>query len=378
MLPVAILSLAGCSKNEWKGIMDVTFEVQAPGLDPSAMIYVVGNHPALGDWDPGKVWLSHIKDDIWARTIQLPYGTRAEYKFTLGSWTTEALDENGRSPPNYTLAATRSRTIRHKVDQWQKKPSDKVVITGLAKFHRDVGGTGVLPRDIVVWLPPGYVESKESYPVLYVHDGQNLFDPTTSFLGVDWGIDETATRLIEKKKMKPVIVVGIYNSSQRSDDYGAGDQGKAYQKYVVDVVKPLIDANYRTLPDRENTATMGSSMGGLVSFLLAWNHPDVFRQAASLSPAFFPEVVDMVRVAEKAPDGMRLYVDNGTDGMDKKIQVFCDDMLDVLPGRGFVRDENFIWFLDEGADHNEQAWAHRVHRPLLFMFGTDGTDPSSL
>jgi pimeloyl-ACP methyl ester carboxylesterase len=358
--------------------MEITIEVESPDLDPAATVYVVGNHPALGDWEPGAAPLTRVKDGLWSRTITLPYGTRVEYKITLGSWTTEALDEQGHPFPNFTLAATRSRTLHYKITNWQKKNSDKTIITGLAKFHRDVGGEGVLPRDIVVWLPPGYIESNESYPVLYVHDGQNIFDPTTSFLGVDWGIDETASRLIEKKKIKPIIIVGIYNTSERSEDYGFGDKGKAYQSYVVNTVKPLIDTHYRTRPGREDTATMGSSMGGLVSFLLAWNHPEVFRQAACLSPAFFPEVVDMVRVADKAPAGMRLYMDNGTEGMDKRIQVFCDDMLDVLPGRGFVREDNFMWYLDQGAEHNEQAWSRRVHRPLLFMFGIDTSDAFGL
>jgi len=372
-----LASVCSCSKNELKGKMDITFQVESPGLAPEAIVYIVGSHAAVGEWNPSAIPMTRKSDGQWELRSTLPYGVRLEYKFTLGDWNSEALDDEGRVPPNHTLAATRSYTVRHKISRWKTEIPQENNITGTVFYHRAVGSEGILPRDMIVWLPPDYEQSNESYPVLYMHDGQNVFDPATSFLGVDWGVDETADRLIRDGRIQPIIVVGIYNSPQRMDDYGFGEQGRAYQNFVVEVVKPLVDANYRTKPDRDNTATMGSSMGGLISFLLAWNHPDVFRQAACLSPAFFPEVVDMVRVAESAPAGMRLYMDNGTEGMEERIQHFCDDMMDVLPGQAFVPGENFEWYLDKGAEHNEPAWAARVHRPLTFMFGTGTTGSSS-
>ena len=363
--------MAACSRNEMKGIMDITFQVEAPGLDTNATVYIVGNHYMLGDWEPSAMPLQNKDGNLWELKLAIPYGARLEYKFTLGSWSTEALDDNGQSPPNHQLAATRSYKVRHSITRWRSEALAQGNITGDVRYHRGIGSEHIQPRDLIVWLPPDYETSNRPYPVLYVHDGQNIFDPATSFIGADWNIDATADRLIREGHMIPVIVVGIYNSPKRMDEYGNGETGEAYRQFVVQTVKPLIDATYRTLPDRDNTATMGSSMGGLVSFLLAWNHPDVFRQAACLSPAFFPEVVDMVRIADAAPAGMRLYMDNGTEGMEQRIQFFCDDMMDVLPGKGFSSGHNFEWYLDNGAEHNEHAWAARVHRPLLFMFGTD-------
>ena len=374
LIPVLLVTVA-CSKNEMKGIMEVTFEVEAPGLGTNDVVYITGNHQVLGDWEPYEVPLYRREGDLWSRTLAIPYGARLEYKFTLGGWISEGLDEEGHPLPNFHVAATRSQTVRHRITRWASDGPPAASITGRAEFHRNVAGEGLLPRDVVVWLPPGYADSEERYPVLYMHDGQNTMDPTTSFLGTDWGIDETATRLIDEGRMRPVIVVGMYNTPQRMEDYGSGEQGAAYQRFVVDVVKPMIDQTYRTKPGRDDTAVMGSSMGGLVSFLLAWNHADVFKQAACLSPAFFPETVKLVRDAAAAPEGMRVYMDNGTEGLEQKIQAYCDDMLAALPEKGFVQGANFDWFLDQGAEHNEQAWAARLERPLLFLFGTAADTP---
>lgn len=355
--------------------MDVTFEVEAPGLATNDVVYISGNHWVLGDWEPYDISLKRGEGDVWSRTVAVPYGARLEYKFTLGSWSTEAMSEDGHPLPNFQLAATRSQTVRHRIFRWASNTQPSAAITGQSAFHRAVAGEGLLPRDIVVWLPPGYSEGEERYPVLYMHDGQNAMDPTTSFLGTDWGIDETATRLIGEGRMRPVIIVGLYNTPQRMEDYGSGEQGAAYQRFVADVVKPLIDRTYRTKPGRDDTAVMGSSMGGLVSFLLAWNHADIFKQAACLSPAFFPETVKLVREAASAPEGMRVYMDNGTEGIEQKIKAYCDDMIAALPEKGFIQGANFDWFLDQGAEHNEKAWAARLERPLLFLFGTAADTP---
>ncbi len=374
VIPLLILSV-GCSQNVRKGLVDITIEVEAPGLGSNEIVYVSGNHEALGNWEPYEVSLKRTGADTWSRSLVIPYGARLEYKFTLGSWTTEALDDEGHSLPNFHLAATRSQVVHHRIERWASDRPPEPRITGRAEFHRALEGDGIPPRDVVVWLPPGYEESDARYPVLYMHDGQNVFDPGTSFLGIDWGADEAATRLIKDGLMQPVIIVGMYNTPLRMDDYGIGKQGKDYQHFVVNVVKPLIDRTYRTRPEREYTATMGSSMGGLISFLLAWNHPDVFRQAACLSPAFFPEAVSLVRDAPAAPAGMRIYMDNGTEGLEQKIQAYCDDMMQALPAKGFVQGVNFDWYLDQGAEHNEQAWAKRLDRPLLFLFGVNSESP---
>jgi predicted alpha/beta superfamily hydrolase len=373
LMGVAVMS---CSRDEMRGNVTITFEVEAPGLEKNDVVYIVGDRPELGEWIPYRVplmWKSGT--GTWEARLSFPYGTRFEYKFTLGEWEREALSDDGSVPPNYTMAATRSHKAPHTINRWRAPVAAESRVTGELIHYAGIAGEGILPREVVVWLPPGYHESEERYPVLYMHDGQNVFDPAASYTGIDWGVDETADRLIRDGSLRPVIVVGIYNSPQREDDYGTGDTGAAYRRFVVEVVKPLVDGAYRTRPDREHTATMGSSMGGLVSFLLAWHYPDIFRQAACLSPAFFPESVAPVRAAAALPAGWRLYMDNGTVGLEEKLQVFCDDMKAALAAHGFTDSPDFAWFLDEGAEHNEAAWAARVERPLRFMFGLESSAP---
>jgi enterochelin esterase-like enzyme len=135
-----------------------------------------------------------------------------------------------------------------------------------------------------------------------MHDGQNIFGPVTSSFGTDWSVDETADDLIKKKSIEPVIVVGIYNTSDRLKEYTPGEKGTAYMDFVVKTVKPLIDSTYRTKPDRKNTIVGGSSAGGIMSFMLVWEHADVFSKAFGMSPAFRLESGngwDYTRVVQK-------------------------------------------------------------------------------
>ena len=252
-------------------------------------------------------------------------------------------------------------------------PGPPGVVTGTLKFHPDIGGPGVPSRMATVWLPPCYDEEpNRRYPVLYMHDGQNCFDARRAAFGMEWGMDETATRLIGEGKIEPVIIVALdCNGANRFKEYSDSPDGQAYRDYVVQVVKPMIDRAYRTRPGREHTAVMGSSMGGCVSFLLAWEHPEVFSAAGCVSPAFFE--ADFARVlnhsGERKP--IRLYLDNGGVGLEQKLQKGIDRMLALLPQKGYQEGRDFLWFQDSAAEHNEAAWAARVWRPLEFMFGTN-------
>lgn len=251
-------------------------------------------------------------------------------------------------------------------------PGPVGVVTGTLKFHPDIGGPGVPSRMVTVWLPPCYDEEpSRRYPVLYMHDGQNCFDARRAAFGMEWGMDETATRLIGEGRLEHLIIVAMDNhGAKRFEEYSDAPEGRAYRDYVVQVVKPMIDRTYRTRPEREHTAVMGSSMGGCVSFLLAWEHPEVFFGAGCVSPAFFDP--DFARVKNDPGEGkpIRLYLDNGTVGLEKKLQKGIDRMLALLPQKGFQEGRDYLWYLDAGAEHNEKAWAARVWRPLEFLFGT--------
>jgi enterochelin esterase-like enzyme len=358
----------------------VTFRVKAPALPAQPNVFIAGDCDELGQWDAGAIALEKQADGSWSRTFLLHAG-RVEYKITRGSWDSEAVNADGTVPGNAVLDVQSNATVDIVVGNWKdvlrKDFARKVEgqVTGTVKYHRHLEGEGILPRDVIVWLPPGYEKtSAKRYPVLYVHDGQNAFDPTTSFLGVDWQIDETADHLIHEKKMQEIIVVAIGNTPDRGQEYSDTPKGRAYMRFIVENLKPFIDKEYRTLPDREHTAVMGSSMGGLISFLLVWNYPQTFCQAACLSPAFLFRDVNAVSLVEDgsgANKHIRLYIDNGGVGLDAQLQHGCDLMLQALKTNGFTMGKNLEWYSDPGAEHSERAWSKRVWRPLLFMFGVE-------
>ena len=223
-------------------------------------------------------------------------------------------------------------------------------------------------RDIFILLPPGYKRNKNKrYPVLYMHDGQNLIDPRISFAGIGWRVDETVNMLIKKKKIKEIIVVGINNTPDRLKEYSDSPAGKNYMKFLIKELKPVIDHGFRTLKNRNDTAVMGSSMGGLISFLLAWNYPGVFSMAGCMSSSFFYKsgnVIKTVKNSLSPKKKIKIYIDSGEDGTLKTQKMFC-----ALTSKGYKIGIDLDYFYDRGAEHNEAAWAERLERPLLFFFG---------
>jgi predicted alpha/beta superfamily hydrolase len=201
-------------------------------------------------------------------------------------------------------------------------------------------------RNVDVWFPPGY-DQHSRYPVLYMHDGQNLFNNPATFGGESWRVDQAMTRLIEEGKIRGAIVVGIWNSSNRWRDYlpqkpyespdlqkhhpffleriGEPPLSDAYLKFLVEELKPYIDSKYRTLPDRQNTFVMGSSMGGLISLYAICEYPQVFGGAGCVSTHWPAGRFDMVdELARRLPDPAthRLYFDFGTETLDAEYEPF--------------------------------------------------------
>lgn len=355
----------------------VTFEVRVNKLPDTSAIYITGNHSELGDWNPAIKMLNKKSDLKWSTTLEFEKGTSLEYKFTLGSWNKEALKKEGKASANSKLIVNNDTTVFAEVNAWGENnvhSSFKGQITGTVRYHQNMTGNNIKPRDIIVWLPPDYVkEENKRYPVLYAHDGQNLFDPNTSAFRVDWQMDEASDSLIRKGKLDPFIIVGIYNTPDRSREYRAGDTGFAYMDFVVKKLKPFIDKNYRTLTDRNNTASIGSSAGGTISFLLLMMHNDVFGKAACLSPAFKYEGKDFVspfRSMSSRPD-VRLYMDDGGVGIDSLLLPGIEEMILQLKGRGYKEQNDFTFYFDKEAEHNESAWARRLWRPLTYLFGKE-------
>lgn len=356
-------------------VKKITFIV-TPEVQPAdTSIYITGNHPSIGGWNPTAAPLIKQNDGTWMIEIKLPMNYQLEYKFTKGSWSTEAVNRKGAVPPNNLLTVLEDTAINITIENWKdsfRKP-DNLQITGEVEYIRNVEGEGINPRDVIIWLPPSYHKSRKKYPVLYMHDGQNIVDPLTSSFGTDWQVDETADSLIKQKRMKEIIIVGIYNTRSRSNEYSYTDSGYAYMNFIVNKLKPMIDSKYRTLKDRKNTATMGSSMGGLISLMLVWEHSKTFSMAGCLSPAVKIDRLNYLPYIEKykgKKKDIKIYFDNGGIGLEKALQPGLTEAIELLNQKGYRTGKEIMWYLDENAEHNEAAWAARLWRPLLFMFGT--------
>ena len=364
-----LVCLISCSKQH---SVILTFEVQVPNATDSTRVFVTGDHKLLGDWQPDKIELQRLQgENVFKKSIEFPAKTPVNFKFTRGSWGTERLQDDGTIPSNSRIFLNSDTTFSLTINRWRDqgiKFSGK--ITGDVRYYRNMTWPGILQRDVIVWLPPGYAANDERYSVLYMHDGQNIIDPATSYLGFDWRADEVADSLIAAHKIEPVIIVGIYNSKDRTADYSDTETGRSYQRFIIEKLKPMIDREYRTKSGPEYTGVMGSSMGGLASFLFAWQYPEIFGKAGCLSPAFikpFDNVVAMVQEAA-SPKPIKLYIDNGGEGLEQRLQPGCDKMLAALRSAGFKDNKNLLWFKDAQAEHNEKAWSERLWRPLEFLF----------
>lgn len=265
--------------------------------------------------------------------------------------------------------------------------------TGVAESWQDVPSRHVAARNVDVWLPPSYGrDPQRRYPVLYMHDGQNLFDPALSYTGTDWDIDGALARLIERGEAREAIVVGVWNTPQRFAEYmprapvrtetvGSGIDGRpigrsedirsdAYLQFLVEELKPFIDARYRTLPGRDDTFVMGSSMGGLISLYAIARHPDVFGGVGAVSthwPACDGCSVDWFATHLPRPGGHRLYFDYGTATLDALYPPHQARMDAGLRRAGWRAGRDWITRRFEGAEHNEAAWKARVEIPLRFL-----------
>lgn len=357
--------------------VSITFEVFTKDLNADEAVYITGNDNLLGNWQPEVVSLDEIVKSKWVKNFSFPRGKKLEFKFTRGSWIKEALNDDGTIPSNFSFIVWSDTTISLKINLWADQVERKIEgqITGFVEYHRNFSGSGIKARDIVVWLPPEYSsESDRRYPVLYMHDGQNIVDPSTSSFQVDWQIDEAADSLIKQKLIEPLIIVGIYNTPQRNNEYSENDTGYAYMNFIVDSLKPFIDRNYRTKPDRQNTANGGGSLGGLISFILAWQYSEIFSKAFCFSPAFKIDrynFVDNVLSYSGKKKEINLFICNGDDELDTRLQTGVDEMLNALTKKGYKERTDFYYVKAKNSQHGERDWSKNIPRALIYLFGTE-------
>jgi pimeloyl-ACP methyl ester carboxylesterase len=268
------------------------------------------------------------------------------------------------------------------------------------------------PRNVTIWLPPGYDAGGKPYAVLYMHDGQNLFDPATGYGGKEWGVDEAAAKLIAEGRLRPTIVVGIWNTPKRLREYvparafdrlparymarvrglyGGEPLSDNYLKFIVRELKPFVDRTYNSARGREDTAIMGSSMGGLISLDPLSEYPTVFGGAGCVSthwPLLLPpegeELSDADRDAVATtfetylksalprPGRHRIWFDHGSETLDRHYTAYQARIDRLVASRGWRPGRDFVSRNFPGAAHNEDSWRARVDLPLLFLLGNKG------
>lgn len=386
-LPILLLLLASAVLAQDR--VTLTFVVNAPASTPSgATVFLSGNLAEVGSWRPDAIPLRRGADGRWTAQLALPRGAELLYKFTLGSWTTVEKGPEHEELSNRRLVANADDTVRATVATWRNDGMGDPVtgdsITGDLRVH-DGFHSNVLRNDrrLLVWLPPGYNSSAaRGYPVLYMHDGQNLFDARTAFGGVEWNADETADRLIRSRRIRALIIVGVENNSDRIEEYTptadaeyGGGRAADYVTFLVDEVKPFIDRTYRTDPRRETTGIAGSSLGGLVSLYACQTRTDVFSLCGAVSPSLWWDDRRLLGGFASAPDPafmrrVRWWIDIGTaEGDDPDVQVQnVRDLASVFRAAGLRDGREFQEWEAPGAQHNERAWSQRLDRVLRFLF----------
>ena len=367
-------------------VIDMRQEIAAKRFDPAKD--VVGVRSGVFPLSWGETLATRDEDgdgryEVKVSFPERPFGNQpVNYKFKVDSPGKGANDgwENGKNYRLHLDAATQTLARRFN----EPAPPIQPVLTGTQRKHPGFKSKYLGPRDVIVYLPPGYdKEANRRYPVLYMHDGQNIFD--SSNMGMEWQMDEIAERLIAAGSIEPVIIVGVGNTEARTDEYsptavkrwdgGAGlIGGKAdlYGRLLIEELKPFIDKTYRTRPEPRSTGLGGASLGGLVSLYLGLKHPDVFdggllvvSSAASWDGQMIVKTVE----ALPAKTPQRIWLDMGTREGEEAL-VAVRRLHDALIAKGWKPGEDLHYLLVERGGHDETSWAARVEPMLRFLYAT--------
>jgi glycosidase/predicted alpha/beta superfamily hydrolase len=372
--------------------VQATLHLTAPANTPdTAPVFVAGS---FNQWNPAAAEYRLTAAGGGRYAITLPTAVRGaiEFKFTLGSWDVVEVDSTGADVANrrFTVPTAGAASYAGMVPRWRDgtprpRPASataSVSVLSDSFAMPQLGGGGGRTRRVWLYLPPGYATSQRRYPVLYMHDGQNVFDARTSFAG-EWGVDETLDSLHALGEgaggAGDAIVVAVDHGGQRRFDeyspwtnpkYGGG-QGDAYVDFLARTLKPFVDAHYRTLPDRQHTGVAGSSMGGLISLYAALKYPDLFGRVGVFSPAFWvaPEIYEIARRASPRP-GTRIYVVTGGQEGDTP-EVYARDhqrMVDTLRAAGFTIGADLRAAVRPDGKHAEWFWRREFPAAYQWLF----------
>lgn len=350
------------------------FRVVAPGLSPDSTLFLAGSPGEWGQWKPDGQRFEYRGNDAWECRTPLEF-QQLEYKFTLGSWKHEALDENGFIRPNALLDFEKDTLIVDTVKAWNDGSSSPPIvgqITGQLDALGSKSGPGLLPRDVWVWVPPASPSNAPITRILLMHDGQNVADPATSSFGVDWGVDECLDSLVRQERVPRTLLVAVACTEERSEDYGPGAQGRRYVDWLMEDLLPEIRHDYG-VSESARVTVAGSSMGGLISFIAAERHPDKLSSVICMSPAFayknfsYP---DSLRDRQWPGNDVAMWLDNGDVGLENDLWPGVEAMY------GLLREwDQPCTLVNIGSGrHFESDWGARFDMAYLWALANEDPD----
>ncbi len=366
-----IISLAFFNTTLFAQKDTVTFILTDEGAAADNNYYLAGN---INGWKPDDTNYQFKKneDGTFYLIAAFNKATLLEFKFTRGSWGKVECSKNGIDITNRILKTDTAKIVAVNIAGWvdkvgraqkQHTATEQVSIINTSFFILQLNRS----RRVWVYLPPGYAKTQQHYPVLYMHDGQNLFDEQTAAYGQEWGVDETIDSLIAKGKTA-AIVIGIDNGGEtRMSEYnpytfilkGENEsktflpEGDAYLSFITETLKPYIDKNYRTLSSKENTAIAGSSMGGLISYYAALKYPQVFGKVGVFSPAFWtaPQIKELTAAVTTTVNSKFFFYMGQNEG-----GTYVQDMNEVAEKLGTNSAAMVYSIIDSSGLHNEMYW----------------------
>jgi predicted alpha/beta superfamily hydrolase len=301
------------------------------------------------------------------------------FKFTRGSWESVESDTEGRQLDNRSFSFTKKMdTLKVNIAQWADLTPKKS--TASSRVHLLDNSFDMSPLDkkrrVWIYLPASYDTSSKNYPVVYMHDGQNLFDQSLSYSG-EWEVDETLDRLENSHELE-LIIVGIDNGgSERIDEYTPWEipeypskqQGDTYIRFIKENLKPFIDKNYRTQSNSEQTAIMGSSLGGLISYYAALQYPETFGKAGIFSPSFemVKKSLDFAKDHGNLKDS-KIYFMAGNKESEQMVAKMSQT-IQVMIAAGFPENNIKSKVVKEG-EHNEKLWREEFEPAIIWLFET--------
>jgi len=335
---------------------------------------------SLNSWNPHDIEYAFNIDKSGRRYLTLdPTRDTFEFKICRGSWQSIEINADGTDIGNRYFAKGTSDTVYLNIKTWRDFVPKKQMASTASKSVRFLPTIFEIPqlnrkRTIRLYLPPNY-STGGLFPVIYMHDGQNIFDNATSFAG-EWKVDEILDSLHTYNGFS-AIVVGIYNDDKervkeylpwKNDSLGLDSEGDKYVKFIVNTLKPFIDRHYRTLSDRENTAIIGSSMGGLISLYAALEYPDVFGKAAIFSPSIWiAPKLNIYLQKYKRKKIQHLYFLAGEKESDQMI-TDLNKTLELLKKSGFDDEYYMKTKIAPDGRHAEWFWSREFGEAIKYLF----------